>query len=46
MLKSNIERVIASVNPLSCWAMVEKIVERMEMCLARNGEHVEHVIRR
>jgi hypothetical protein len=46
VLKSNIERMIASVNPLSCWAMVEKIVERMEMCLARNGEHVEHIIRR
>jgi hypothetical protein len=46
MLKTNIEKVIASVNPLSCWAMVEKIAERMEVCLARNGEHVEHVIRR
>jgi Helix-turn-helix domain (DUF4817) len=24
----------------------EIIAERMEMCLARNGEHVEHVLRR
>lgn len=45
-LKRNIETVIQSIHPLSCYAMVQRIVERMECCLARNGEHLEHVLRR
>lgn len=45
MLKTNIAKTIASVSPLSCDAMVEKIVQRMETCLSRNGEHIEHVLR-
>jgi hypothetical protein len=44
-LKANIEREISAVNPLSCHAMVDKIIERMDLCLAKNGEHFEHVFR-
>lgn len=45
-LKANIERTISAVHEESCRAMVEKVVERMEECLSRDGGHMEHVIRR
>ena len=42
-LKENVE-VIASISDESLVGMVDNIRNRMELCLARGGQHMERII--
>ena len=44
-LKLNVESVISSISDDSLRAMIDNIRQRMELCLAQNGAHIEHVMR-
>ena len=45
-LKSNVERVVDSISDESLVFMIDNIQQRMEICLEKGGEHMEHVILR
>lgn len=43
-LKNNIIRVIESVRDHTLRALTENVQQRLEACLAVNGEHIEHIV--
>ena len=43
-LKLNVEDVISSISNASLHAMTDNIRQMMELCLAQDGAHIEHVM--
>jgi hypothetical protein len=45
-LKANVQRVISSVTNETLLAVTHNIRARLEMCLEREGGHIQHVLYR
>ena len=43
-LKVKVEGVISSIPDGNLGAMIDNICERMELSLAQNGAHIEHIV--